>query len=512
MANIHSQANESDRLLITHRQTNYATVQPASALAPNSPQDVKVDSISKIDTGDVDKRFFSWTKLWKYTGPGWLMSIAYLDPGNLESDLQSGALAGYKLLWLLMWAHIAGLVIQIMASRLGVVTGQHLAQLIRHNYRREVSFTLWAFTQLAIIGSDMQEIVGTAIALKIMFGLKLWIGVIITGCDTLSFIFIQGARKLEIGFMILIGIMAICVWIEMVKSKPDIGQIFDGIVTPRVPSNAVVQAVGMLGCVIMPHNMYLHSALVMTRDLGERAHSKIKEANFYFAIESALALGTSYLINLAIVVVFAKVFYSADMPANTPLPGLYDAASVLVKTLGESSKYLWAFGLLAAGQSSTFASTLAGQYVMDGFFGAVFRKQWHRIVVNRSIALIPSLLVAVLAVDRFDTMGEFLNVVQCICLPTAVIPILKLNASKSIMQKEFRSSKLLSVVCWTLSMIIIGFNILIFRTFLNEMEFSSPIIGYAVGGLYLSFLLYLIVTPLRNSNHEKASPSLELGL
>jgi natural resistance-associated macrophage protein len=159
-------------------------------------------------------------------------------------------------------------------------------------------------------------------------------------------------------------------------------------------------------------NLFVFSALVLSRDLGKRAPSKLKEANFYFAIESALALGTSYLINLAIVVVFAKVFYSPDMPADTPLPGLYDAASVLVKTLGESSKYLWAFGLLAAGQSSTFASTLAGQYVMDGFFGAVFRKQWHRIVVNRSIALVPSLLVAVLAVDRFDTMGEFLNVVQ----------------------------------------------------------------------------------------------------
>ncbi|KAM3578536.1 hypothetical protein VKS41_008921 [Umbelopsis sp. WA50703] len=495
------QANESDSLLNADIEVNYTSISSRTHSELYSNADLQVDK-DKVDTGDIDERLFSWKKLWSYTGPGWLMSIAYLDPGNLESDLQSGALAGYKLLWLLLWSHIAGLVIQILASRLGVVTGQNLAQLIRRNYRREVSFILWAFTQLAIIGCDMQEIVGTAIALKIMFGLKLWVGVLITGFDTLSFIFVQGVKTLEIGFMVLIAVMATCFWIEMVRSKPDIGQIFDGVVYPRVPANAVVQAVGMLGCVIMPHNMYLHSALVMTRDLGKRATGKLREANFYFAIESGLALATSYFINLAIVVVFATVFYKPDMPADTPLPGLYDAATVLMETLGESSKYLWAIGLLAAGQSSVFASTLAGQYVMDGFFGAIFRKNWHRIAINRSVALIPSLFVAVLAVDHFDTMGELLNVVQCICLPTAVIPILKLSASRSIMTQEFQSPRWLSVICWVLSCIIIGFNILIFHTFLNEMELEFPYMIYFIACIYMLFLAYLIITPLRRSDTD----------
>ncbi|CEP18418.1 hypothetical protein [Parasitella parasitica] len=398
---------ETSRLL-QDRLNNYQT-----ASANNSYDwNVEIDVKGQVNTGpEQELSGFSFRKLLQYTGPGWLMAIAYLDPGNLESDLQAGSIAGYKLLWLLFWSHVAGLAIQILSLRLGVVTQSHLAQLIRRNYNRPTSVAIWLFTQCAIIGSDIQEIIGTAIALKIIFRLQLWIGVMITATDTFLFMWLQqyGVRKVEIFFISLIGVMIGCFWLEMFATHPSVESIIRGILVPEIPAEAKVQAVGMVGAVIMPHNMFLHSALVMSRYLGTTpTENKKKEANFYFAIESAISLFVSYLINLAVVVVFAQVFYKPGQTI-TQLPGLYDASQVLSNTLGKSAKYFWALGLLAAGQCSTMTGTLAGQYVVEGFLGAIFKKQWHRVALTRAVALVPSMLVAVLAVDRFDTMGEFLN-------------------------------------------------------------------------------------------------------
>lgn len=286
--------------------------------------------------------------------------------------------------------------IQILSLRLGVVTQSHLAQLIRRNYNRPASVAIWLFTQCAIIGSDIQEIIGTAIALKIIFRLQLWIGVMITATDTFLFMWLQqyGVRKIEIFFMSLIGVMIGCFWLEMFASNPSVEMIIRGILVPEIPADAKVQAVGMVGAVIMPHNMFLHryvnnlviyllsvltnhmhSALVMSRSLGTTpTENKKKEANFYFAIESTISLFVSYLINLAVVVVFAQVFYKPGQPI-TQLPGLYDASEVLSSTLGKSAKYFWALGLLAAGQCSTMTGTLAGQYV------SLYRKGDGRVLI-----------------------------------------------------------------------------------------------------------------------------------
>ncbi|KAF7722062.1 hypothetical protein EC973_003744 [Apophysomyces ossiformis] len=451
-----------------------------------------MDGKGQIDTsGDETNQSFSWKKLIQYTGPGWLMSIAYLDPGNLESDLQSGAVAGYKLLWLLLWSHAAGLAIQILSARLGVVTGKHLAQLVRSNYSRPVGLAIWVFTQLAIIGSDIQEIIGTAIALKILFGFTLWVGVLITATDTFLFMWLQqyGVRKIEVFFMSLIGVMIACFWIEMVSSHPSLSQILEGIIVPEIPREATVQAVGMVGAVIMPHNMFLHSALVMTRDLGEKPSKlKIKEANFYFAVESALALLTSYFINLAIVVVFAQVFYRPGQ-IITELPGLYDASRVLSNTLGEYARYLWAAGLLAAGQSSTMTGTLAGQYVVEGFFGAIFRKQWHRVALTRAVALVPSMMVAVLAVERFDTMGEILNVLQ------------------RVMTHTFKTKPFARYLCWTISWVVIGFNTYLFINNLGELNWPLLLVMLSIG--YFAFVFYLVWIPLNPEDGVEQSEDFE---
>ncbi|KAG2199327.1 hypothetical protein INT47_012961 [Mucor saturninus] len=488
----------SSQSLLSHRHKGYQT------LDPSYEWNVEIDVKGQVDTGDSVDDKFSIHKLMQYTGPGWLMAIAYLDPGNLESDLQSGAVAGCKLLWLLFWSHAAGLAMQILSARLGVVTQNHLAQLIRKNYSRSSSTAIWLFTQMAIIGSDIQEIIGTAIAIKIIFGTRLWVGVLITASDTFLFMWLQqyGVRKIEIFFMTLIGIMIACFWIEMFVSKPNIEMILKGILIPQIPKEATVQAVGMVGAVIMPHNMFLHSALVMSRNIGTvPTDKKKKEANYYFAIESALALFISYLINLAIVVVFAQVFYKPGQ-ALMELPGLYDASEVLSKTLGKNAKYFWALGLLAAGQSSTMTGTMAGQYVVEGFLGAIFKKQWHRIALTRSIALIPSMLVAVLAVDHFDTMGEFLNVLQSLCLPTAIIPILKLTASSQIMTHTFKNSRITNYVCWMISFIVIGFNVYLFFNYLQELHWPPYAVLFSI--IYFSFVLYLIWIPLEVSETKES--------
>ncbi|ORX62099.1 Nramp-domain-containing protein [Hesseltinella vesiculosa] len=480
-----------------------------------SAWDVEIDIKDQVDTGEVDSdNRFSWSKLLKYMGPGWLMAIAYLDPGNLESDLQTGAIAGYQLLWLLFWCHAAGLAIQTLAIRLGVVTGKHLAQHIRQAYDGRTAKVIWFFSQCAIIGSDIQEIVGTAIALRIFFNLPIWAGVLITATDTFFFMWLQqfGVRKIEAFFMSLIGIMVACFFTEMISSGPDIGAIVEGMWLPRIPTNATVQAVGMIGCLLMPHDLYLHSALVGSRFLGPSpSAAKKKEANFYFTLESALALLTSYCINLAIVVVFAQVYYQAPLPtwmtSDGParLPGLYDAAEVLERTLGPMARYLWAAGLLAAGQSSTMTGTLAGQYVMEGFFGKFFKKQWHRMACTRAVALIPSMLVALYAADRFDTMGELLNVVQSLCLPMAIIPLLKLTSSETVMTPDEKNGGWMNTICWMLSVVVIGFNGSAFMEFLQAWDYHWLLLCLSV--LYFGFVGYILYLPLGPSRVLDTKPS-----
>ena len=259
--------------------------------------------------------------LWKFTGPGWLMSIAYLDPGNLEADLQSGAYTGYQLLWMLFWSTIMGLLLQVLALRLGVVTGKNLAQMCRLEYARPTSILLWLMTETAIIGSDIQEVLGSAIALQLLFGLPLWAGCLITGLDTFTFLFIHayGVRKLEAFFASLIFTMMVCFFVNFAWTQPvwggapwapDGGGILLGTLIPTVNDYAIIQAVGILGAVIMPHNIYLHSALVQSRNVNRKNPMAVEEACKYNTIESAVALLVSFFINAAVVTVFARGFFN----------------------------------------------------------------------------------------------------------------------------------------------------------------------------------------------------------
>ncbi|RXG55577.1 Protein Malvolio, partial [Armadillidium vulgare] len=246
-------------------------------------------------------KIFSFRKLWAFTGPGFLMSIAYLDPGNIESDLQSGSLAGYKLLWVLMWATILGLLMQRLAARLGTVTGMHLAEVCYRQYPKYPRLLLWIMVEIAIIGSDMQENY-----------IPLWGGVIITIADTFTFLALDqyGLRKLEALFGFLITVMGITFGYEYGVVKPDQGQVMRGLFVPGCKDcsrDAILQAVGIVGAVIMPHNLYLHSALVKAVDRQKK--KEVSEANKYYFIESCIALFLSFIINVFVVGVFAAGMY-----------------------------------------------------------------------------------------------------------------------------------------------------------------------------------------------------------
>uniref|UniRef100_A0A8C3Q307 Natural resistance-associated macrophage protein 1 n=1 Tax=Chrysolophus pictus TaxID=9089 RepID=A0A8C3Q307_CHRPC len=418
-----------------------------------------LDELISIPRGSAPG--FSFRKLWAFTGPGFLMSIAYLDPGNVESDLQCGAVAGFKLLWVLLWATVLGLLCQRLAIRLGVVTGKDLAEICYLYYPRVPRVLLWLMMEIAIIGSDMQEVIGTAIAFSLLSAgrIPLWGGVLITITDTLFFLFLDkyGLRKLEAFFGLLITIMALTFGYEYVVVKPAQMEVLKGIFLPYCPGcgrEELLQAVGIVGAIIMPHNIFLHSSLVKTRAIDRSKKEEVKEANMYFLTESCLALFVSFLINLFVMAVFGEAFYhqrnedvhnkcvnssvshyASIFPINneTVSVDIYQGGVILGCYFGAAALYIWAVGILAAGQSSTMTGTYAGQFVMEGFLQLRWSR-FTRVLLTRSLAILPTLFVAAFRdISQLTGMNDLLNVLQSILLPFAVLPVLTFTSLRPLM-------------------------------------------------------------------------------
>ncbi|XP_077994125.1 metal transporter nramp1 homolog isoform X2 [Glandiceps talaboti] len=437
---------------------------------------------------------FSFRTLWAFTGPGFLMSIAYLDPGNIESDLQTGATSGYKLLWVLMWSTVLGLVLQLLAARLGCVTGQHLAEVCHREYPKAPRLALWIMMEIAIIGSDIQEVVGSAIALNLLSNNKIpiWGGVLITGVDTFTFLFLEnyGLRKLEAFFGALITTMAVAFAYMYITVQPDQVEIIKGTLIPwcdNCTSADVQIAVGTVGAVIMPHNIYLHSALVLSRVINRSQKHKVKEANKYYAIESAIALFVSFVINLFVVAVFAEAFFESETYTD---PSLRKAGVWIYDKYGEAMKIVWGIGILAAGQSSTMTGTYAGQFVMEGFIQLRWSK-WKRVLLTRSIAMVPTVLIALLATSQLDPLNEWLNILQSVQLPFALLPILHFTSSQRIMG-DFKNGRIMKTVVWLLAVVVMAINIfLVILEVPHGWYYLLPV--SVIGVIYCSFVLYLAI-------------------
>ncbi|KAI2565703.1 SLC11A2 isoform 3 [Pan troglodytes] len=446
------------------------------------------------------------------------MSIAYLDPGNIESDLQSGAVAGFKLLWILLLATLVGLLLQRLAARLGVVTGLHLAEVCHRQYPKVPRVILWLMVELAIIGSDMQEVIGSAIAINLLSvgRIPLWGGVLITIADTFVFLFLDkyGLRKLEAFFGFLITIMALTFGYEYVTVKPSQSQVLKGMFVPscsgcRTPQ--IEQAVGIVGAVIMPHNMYLHSALVKSRQVNRNNKQEVREANKYFFIESCIALFVSFIINVFVVSVFAEAFFGktneqvVEVCTNTSSPhaglfpkdnstlavDIYKGGVVLGCYFGPAALYIWAVGILAAGQSSTMTGTYSGQFVMEGFLNLKWSR-FARVVLTRSIAIIPTLLVAVFQdVEHLTGMNDFLNVLQSLQLPFALIPILTFTSLRPVMS-DFANGLGWRIAGGILVLIICSINMYFVVVYVRDLgHVALYVVAAVVSVAYLGFVFYL---------------------
>ncbi|KAJ1895239.1 hypothetical protein LPJ66_004707 [Kickxella alabastrina] len=494
----------------THRKssTSLTASSPSISATRSSQDDTLTDVFQehhqhiKIEYNSDKSGKFSIKKLWQFIGPGLLVSQALLDPGNIESDISQADTSGYKLLWLLLLAHIICIFVQCLAARLGVITGRHLAQHIKAQYPLVFAVMFWAISELAIIGADIQEVIGTATALQILTGLPIWAGVVITAVDSFLFLYIQrfGVRVMELVFGLLVTVLAVCFWVEMFMIKPDAREVIKGMFIPRIPKGAVVQAVGIIGCVLMPHNLYLHSALVGSRKLDRREVSRegaVREAMRYFRIETSISLGYAYLINMSVVVVFCKAFEVLRMQGNTQyVASLADGASVLSSVLGSGSKYIYAVGLLAIGQSTTMSGTLSGQYVTEGFWDMRI-KPWQRVLVTRSISLIPALLVAVLASSHMDMLSEIINVIQAVVLSFTIIPLLKFQAHAGIVGKEFVFGRVARVAAVVLTLAICALNAYMVASVIPLRSPGMYVALVATVLVYLGVLAYTAAFPLR---------------
>ncbi|MCW6053452.1 Nramp family divalent metal transporter [Lyngbya sp. CCAP 1446/10] len=400
-----------------------------------------------------------WRKMLAYAGPGYLVSVGYMDPGNWATDLAGGAQFGYALLSVILLSNLMAIFLQSLCVRLGVATGQDLAQACRDYFSPRVNFVLWILCEIAIAACDLAELVGSAIGLQLLFGIPLVWGVCITALDVIMVLFLQGRgfRYIEALVITIIVIIGGCFVAEMIFAKPDAG----GVLLGYVPSLEILQnpgmlyiAVGILGATVMPHNLYLHSSIVQTRAWEETSDKKW-EAIKFGTIDSTVALSIALFINSAILILSAATFHFSGYQE---VAEIQDAYKLLSPVLGVgSASAIFAFALLASGQNSTLTATLAGQIVMEGFLHFRMRP-WLRRLLTRLVAIVPALLSIIWFGEGSTTnLLVFSQVILSLQLPFAVIPLVMFTSNRGLMG-EFVNPFWLKAVAWLVASIIVGLN------------------------------------------------------
>ena len=399
-------------------------------------------------------------KLLAFAGPGYLVAVGYMDPGNWATDLAGGSAFGYQLLSVIMLSNLMAILLQALCAKLGIVTGRDLAQACRDHYSRPVSFILWLLCELAICACDLAEVIGSAIALNLLFGLPLVWGVCLTALDVLAVMYLQtkGFRYVEALVISLIVVIATCFAAELFFSKPDLGGVLHGFV-PTVDiirnSEMLYIAIGILGATVMPHNLYLHSSIVQTRKYEQSAGGK-REAIKFATIDSTVALMFALFINAAILVVSAATFHTQG---RNDVAEIQDAHQLLTPMLGVGvASTLFALALLASGQNSTLTGTLAGQIVMEGFLRIRLRP-WLRRLITRMIAIVPAVIVTALyGASGTAKLLVMSQVILSLQLSFAVIPLVLFTSDRSKMG-SFVNPRWVNVLAWTTAGIIVSLNV-----------------------------------------------------
>jgi manganese transport protein len=463
----------------------------------------------------------SWVRrLFAFTGPAYLVSVGYMDPGNWATDLAGGSTFGARLLWVLLMSNLMAVLLQTLSARLGVVTGKDLAQACREWYPRPLIVPLWLMCEIAIVACDLAEVLGAAIGLQLLFGLPLLAGVIITGLDVLLLLGLSrlGMRRLEAVIVVLVATIGGCFAIELIMARPDLAELVRGLL-PRgddgrvewfarsaaggvsvlgLHHQSLYIAMGIIGATVMPHNLYLHSALVQSRAVADSEAGK-REACRLNLVDTVVALNCAFLVNAAILVLAATVFHRTG---HTDVARLSEAHHLLTPLLGTSlASTLFAVALLSSGQSSTITGTLAGQIVMEGFLKLRIRP-WLRRMISRGLAIVPAVLFIVARGERaVDDLLVLSQVVLSLQLSFAVVPLVTFT-SDSRRMGSFASSLWVRVLAWITMIVIAVLNFNLVAQQMSEWSRGGQLAPIWTGALMVvsgalaALLIYMAIAPL----------------
>jgi len=426
-----------------------------------------------------------WKQLFSFFGPAYLVSVGYMDPGNWATDIAGGSQFGYRLLWVLLMSNLMALLLQGLSARLGIVRGRDLAQANREAYPRVVNFCLYILAEIAITACDLAEVLGMAIGIQLLTGLPLIYGVAITALDTFLLLFLQrlGMRRMEIFILCLIAIVGVSFFIEIFLAKPGLGEISRGLVPSLPGATALYVAIGIIGATVMPHNLYLHSALVQTRKI-KREDTFIKQALKLNLLDSTIALNLAFLVNAAILILAGAVFFKSG---RTAVASITEAHQLLSPLLGNKiASILFAVALIAAGQSSTITGTLAGQIVMEGHLRLRINPLLRRLI-TRMLAIVPAVIViGISGESKVDQLLVLSQVILSLQLGFAVIPLIHFVSDKKKMG-IFRIKILTRFFAWVIAALLLYLNL---KLVLEEGQhfFSAP--GYEIWKI-LSVILLL---------------------
>ena len=466
-------------------------------------------SLSEVhESVDISKQKNSWRRIFAFFGPAYLVSVGYMDPGNWATDLAGGSKFGYTLIWVLLMSNLMALLLQSLSARLGIVRKRDLAQANREAYPPFINFMLYILAEIAIAACDLAEVLGMAIGIHLLTGLPLIWGVGITILDTFLLLFLQrlGMRTMEAFIIALVAIVGISFLAEIIMASPNMAEVAGGLI-PTFPSEeALYIAIGIIGATVMPHNLYLHSALVQTRKI-KKTDAGIRQALKWNFIDSTIALNIAFLVNAAILVLAATVFFKTG---RTDVVQLKDAHQLLAPLLGSNiAPMLFAIALIAAGQSSTITGTLAGQIVMEGYLRLRINPLIRRLL-TRLLAIVPAMIVILIyGESEVDTLLIFSQVILSMQLGFAVIPLIHFVSDKKTMG-IFAIKPVTQVLAWLIATILVYLNVsLVFNEAGSYFQRSDNLFGkiaIILGGLLFALLLlYTLLYPLLARKRKLAS-------
>jgi manganese transport protein len=464
-------------------------------------------SLSEVNQSvDTTGKKRGWRKMLSFLGPAYLISVGYMDPGNWATDLAGGSKFGYSLIWVLLMSNLMALLLQGLSARLGIVRGRDLAQANREAYPRMVNLALYLLAEIAIAACDLAEVLGMSIGIQLLTGLPLIWGVSITVLDTFLLLYLQkmGMRKMEAFIISLVAIVAISFLIEIIFAAPVFGEIVQGFIPSSLSDEALYIGIGIIGATVMPHNLYLHSALVQTRKI-DRSNAGIKQALKFNRIDTTIALNLAFFVNAAILILAATVFFKTG---NSQVAEIKEAHRLLPNFLGDLAPKLFAIALIAAGQSSTITGTLAGQIIMEGYLNLRINP-WVRRLLTRLLAIVPALIVIIIyGEEKVNSLLVLSQVVLSLQLGFAIIPLIHFVSDKKTMG-DFVIKPITKITAWLIAGILIFLNL---KMLINEaasawvdVTIFSKIGLIILGIISLALLFYTLLFPLFKTTPKTSS-------